>query len=452
MSGLSYRLAPPCATSNADEQPPRRAPFFAFPERAGETGRGDKYVSDIDLNAFAHFNAPFKHGIAMRACGRRNIVARVPDGMLSLAQRPSSRHHTRRRAGHMFFASDNWAGVHPAVAENLTRHSGGFAAAYGTSDVDRAVERRFNEIFEREVAVFFVGTGTAANALALAAINRPGGVTLCQREAHMIEDECGAPEYFTGGARLHPVEGLSGRHAGKMDPQCLVRELKRFPPGFVHAGQPMAVSLTQATEAGTVHSLDEIAAIASIAREHGLPLHMDGARFANALVSLGCTPAEMTWKAGVDIVSFGGTKNGCWMAEALVFLDPAQAVQLPFIRKRAAQLFSKTRFIAAQFEAYLADDLWLQSARHANAQAMRLAGLFRQAEGIRLGWEPQANEVFPIMHATRAAALEAAGVKFYDWNPPHGMEDLIAPGERLCRFVTSFATSDDHVNALARLI
>jgi threonine aldolase len=352
----------------------------------------------------------------------------------------------------MIFSSDNWAGVHPAIASSLTRHSDGFAAAYGTSELDRAVERRFNEIFEREVAVFFVGTGTAANALALAAINRPGGVTLCQREAHMIEDECGAPEYFTGGARLHPVDGLMGRNVGKMDPARLVRELKRFPPGFVHAGQPMAVSITQATEAGTVHSLDEIATIAAIAREHGLPLHMDGARFANALASLGCTPAEMTWKAGVDIVSFGGTKNGCWMAEALVFLDPAQAAQLPFIRKRAAQLFSKTRFIAAQFEAYLADDLWLRSARHANAQAAKVAALFRQAEGVRLGWEPQANEVFAIMTAERAASLEAAGIKFYGWNTPHGMEDAIGSDETLCRFVTSFATTDDHVAALARLL
>lgn len=348
----------------------------------------------------------------------------------------------------MFFASDNWAGAHPRIAEALARHAGGFAAAYGASDLDKAVERRFNEVFEREVAVFFVGTGTAANSLALAAINRPGGVTLCHREAHMIEDECGAPEYFTGGARLHPVDGASG----KMEPARLERELKRFPPGFVHAGQPMAVSLTQATEVGSVHSLAEIRAISDVARAHGLPLHMDGARFANALAALGCTPAEMTWKAGVDIVSFGGTKNGCWCAEALVFLDPEKAAQLPFIRKRAAQLFSKTRFIAAQFDAYLEDGLWLETARHANAMAARLAGLFRQAEGARLAWEPQANEVFPILSSARIAQFEGAGVKFHEWNLPHGMEDAVGADERLCRFVTSFATSEEHVAAIAALL
>jgi threonine aldolase len=345
----------------------------------------------------------------------------------------------------MFFTSDNWSGVLPSVAENLSRNSAGFASAYGTSDLDRRVETRFNEIFEREVAVFFVGTGTAANSLALAAINRPGGVTLCHREAHMIEDECGAPEYFTGGARLHPVDGP----LGKMNPARLERELQRFPPDFVHAGQPMAVSITQATEAGTVHNLNEIATIAEIALARGLPLHMDGARFANALVSLGCTPADMTWKQGVDIVSFGATKNGCWMAEALVFLDPAQARQLPFIRKRAAQLFSKTRFIAAQFEAYLADDNWLKAARHANAKAAQLAAMLRQAEGCRLAWEPQANEVFAVLSLARMTQLQAEGAKFYEWNLPHGMEDSVHADERLCRFVTSFATTNEHMDAFA---
>ncbi len=348
----------------------------------------------------------------------------------------------------MFFGSDNWAGVHPAIAKNLTAHSDGFASAYGTSDIDHAVEKRFNELFERDVAVFFVGTGTAANSLALAAINRPGGVTLCHRECHMIEDECGAPEYFTGGARLHPVDGINA----KMNPEKLKRELKRFPPDFVHAGQPMAVSITQATEAGTVHTLAEITAISEVAQTHGLPVHMDGARFANALVSLNCTPAEMTWKSGVDIVSFGATKNGCWMAEALVFLNPDTAKQLPFIRKRAAQLFSKTRFIAAQFDAYLADDLWLNLARHANLQTKNLANLLRQAEGLRLAWEPEANEIFAVLSKARVAQFESAGAKFYAWNAPHGMEEAFSEDEQLCRFVTSFATTDEHVAAIAALI
>jgi threonine aldolase len=344
------------------------------------------------------------------------------------------------------FASDNWAGAHPKIAESLSHHAGGFAAAYGASDLDKAIEAKFNKVFEREVAVYFVGTGTAANALALAAVNRPGGVSFCHREAHAIEDECGAPEYFTGGARLHPVDGLLGR----MDPENLKRELKRFPPGFVHAGQPMAVSITQATEVGTVYSFDDIGSIADVCRAHKLPLHMDGARFANALVSLGCTPADMTWKAGVDIVSFGATKNGCWCAEALVFLNPEQAEHLPYIRKRAAQLFSKTRFIAAQFHAYFEDDLWLSMAHHANAMTTALAARLRQAPGIRLAWEPQANEIFAVMLPATAEKLRSAGAVFYEWNMPHQHNVDIAEGEELYRFVTSFATTQNDIDMLVK--
>ncbi|GGA98578.1 L-threonine aldolase [Brucella endophytica] len=348
----------------------------------------------------------------------------------------------------MNFASDNWAGAHPKVAESLVRHAGGFAAAYGASDIDRAVEKRFNELFEREVAVFFVATGTAANSLALASVNRPGGVSFCHREAHVIEDECGAPEYFTGGARLHPVDGALGR----IDPANLQRELKRFNPGFVHAGQPMAVSITQATEVGTLYSLADIARISAVCRKHDLPLHMDGARFANALVSLGCSPADMTWRQGVDIVSFGGTKNGCWCAEALVFMDPSHAKDLPFIRKRAAQLFSKTRFIAAQFEAYLDGDLWLELATHANAMAQRLASHIRASQTLRLAWEPQANEVFAVLKKSVCEKLQAQGAVFYDWNPPRSETGHVQEDETFARFVTSFATSEEEVDRFGALV
>ncbi|WP_343315558.1 low specificity L-threonine aldolase [Brucella sp. BE17] len=348
----------------------------------------------------------------------------------------------------MHFASDNWAGAHPKIAESLSRHAKGFAAAYGASEIDKRVEERFNQLFEREVALFFVGTGTAANSLALASVNRPGGVSLVHREAHVIEDECGAPEYFTGGARLHPIDGKAGR----IDPELLKRELKRFNPAFVHAGQPMAVSITQATEVGTLYQPDDIATIASICREHDLPLHMDGARFANALVSLELTPAEMTWKQGVDIVSFGGTKNGCWCAEALVFMDPARARDLPFIRKRAAQLFSKTRFIAAQFDAYLENDLWLQLAQHSNALAARLADHIDLSSQMRLAWKPEANEVFAIMKQSVYDRLRNAGALFYDWNPPHSEVGRIGDGEIFARFVTSFANTPDDIDNFAKLI
>ncbi|MBU4528225.1 MAG: low specificity L-threonine aldolase [Hoeflea sp.] len=348
----------------------------------------------------------------------------------------------------MIFTSDNWAGAHPAVAASLSAHSTGFAPAYGASDLDRKVEAKFNEIFERDVAVFFVGTGTAANSLALSAINRPGGVSFCHREAHVIADECGAPEFFSHGSRLVPVDGADG----KMDPGNLEREIARFPAGFVHAGQPMAITLTQATEAGTVYTAEEIRTLSTIARAHGLPLHMDGARFANALVALDLTPAQMTHELGVDIVSFGGTKNGCWCAEALVFLDPAMAVQAPFIRKRAAQLFSKSRFIAAQFDAYFENDLWLDVARHANAMAARLQAGIENSSKARLAWQSPANETFPIVLKSLAKDLSGKGALFYEWAPPRSATHLVGEDETMLRLVTSFATTEEHVDQFVDLL
>ena len=348
----------------------------------------------------------------------------------------------------MIFASDNWAGAHPSIAAGLAAQSGGYASAYGSSDLDKRVERRFAEIFQHDVAVFFVATGTAANALSMASVNRPGGVAFAHTEAHMLEDECGAPEYLTGGARLHAVDG----RLGKIDTAGLERAVKRYDPDFVHAGRPMAVSITQATEAGTVYGLDEIAAIARIAQANAIPLHMDGARFANALVSLDVTPAQMTWKNGVDIVSFGGTKNGCWCAEAIVVFDTGRAVELAFLRKRAAQLFSKSRFIAAQFDAYFKDDLWLETARHANAMTARLAAGIRASQRVRLAWEPQANELFAIMTTDHAETLKAKGAVFFPWAKPHGYSEPVAEGESLFRFVTSFATGTDDVDRFCELI
>ncbi|HXV30274.1 MAG TPA: low specificity L-threonine aldolase [Sinorhizobium sp.] len=342
----------------------------------------------------------------------------------------------------MIFASDNWAGAHPAIAESLTAHAGGYVSAYGTSELDRAVEKRFSEIFEKEVAVFFVGTGTAANSLALSSANRPGGVVFCHRDAHARVDECGAPEFFSHGARLSPVDG----ERGKMDLARLEAEIHRFPPEFVHGGQPMAITMTQATEAGTVYSLDEIDAIAALARAHKLPLHMDGARFANALVSLDVTPAEMTWKRGIDLLSFGGTKNGCWCAEAVILFDPSRAHDMHFLRKRAAQLFSKSRFIAAQFEAYFAGGLWLDLARHANAMAARLADGIEASASSRLAWTPDANEVFAIMKRDVAARLEQQGAVFYDWHVPAHLAGSLAENEGLYRLVTSFATRPEDVD------
>lgn len=348
----------------------------------------------------------------------------------------------------MFFASDNWAGAHPDIAANLSAHAAGFATAYGDSAFDQAVYRRFSEIFEREVAVFFVATGTAANTLSLTAYNRVGGVSFCHSEAHVMEDECGGPEYFTGGARLRAVDGTLGR----MDLIKLDQAIGRFAGEFVHAGRPMAVTLTQSTEAGTIYSLDEISAISAVAKKYKMPLHMDGARFANALVSLETTPAEMTWRRGVDILSFGGTKNGCWCAEAIIMFDLDRAKEMAFLRKRAAQLFSKSRFISAQFEAYFKDGLWLTIARHSNAMAARLAAAIEDSPGARLAWLPQANEVFAILKTPTVERLQAAGAALYDWHIPAGFTGHMTPDEKLYRFVTSFATTEAEVDKLGALI
>ncbi len=348
----------------------------------------------------------------------------------------------------MNFASDNWAGAHPQVSDALARHAGGFAAAYGNSDLDKSVRATFRDIFERDVEVYFVATGTAANSLSMTAFAKPGGVFFAHSEAHMVADECGAPEYLSGGGRLCPVEGRLGR----IDPAALDAAIRRYPAEFVHAGQPAGISVTQSTEIGSVYSPDELGAVGEVARRHKLPLHMDGARFANALVALGCTPAEMTWKAGVDVISFGGTKNGCWCAEALVVLNPAAAPGMAFLQKRAAQLFSKSRFVAAQFEAYFADDLWLGSARHANAMATKLASAFRETGRGRLAWEPQANAVFAVLSEDDARALMAKGAHFHRWSKPSGNEAEMGPGEALWRFVTSFATTPEDVASLARAL
>ncbi|KQZ14455.1 threonine aldolase [Mesorhizobium sp. Root554] len=347
----------------------------------------------------------------------------------------------------MFFASDNWAGVHPAIADALSANSTGFSAAYGNGELDKAVAERFNEIFEREVAVFFVATGTAANVLSLAAYNRPGGIVFCHREAHVIEDECGALEYL-GSARLQPVDG----NLGRIDPGNLERALRRYEPESVHAGRPMAVTVTQSTEAGTVYALDDIDAISALAKAHRLPLHMDGARLANALAALGATPAEMTWKRGVDILSFGGTKNGCWCAEAIVLFDTGLAREMAFLRKRAGQLFSKSRFVAAQFDAYLKDGLWLETANHSNAMAAKLAEVLEQSPVSRLAWRPQSNEVFAIIRTGAAGKLKAAGAAFYDWQKPQGFDGNIAEDEALYRFVTSFATKPQDVAQFAAIL
>jgi threonine aldolase len=343
----------------------------------------------------------------------------------------------------MQFASDNWAGAAPAIVEAVAAEAGRFGAAYGGSDLDKRVESRFSEIFERDVAVFFVATGSAANALAMTAVNRPGGVILCHAHCHMVDGECGGVEYLTGGARLMGIEGADGR----IDPARLQAAARALTPGSDHHGQAMAVSITQQTEAGTTYSLDAIRRIGEIAKSHGLPLHMDGARFANALVRSNASPADMTWRAGVDLLSFGATKNGCIAAEALVIFDPAKAKEVLFLRKRAGQLFSKSRFVAAQFDAYLRDGLWLELARRANAAADRLrAGIARSARAREV-WRTEGNQVFAVLRRADAGRLRAAGADFHEWSPANGAAGELGEDETVVRLVTAFATSDEEVDA-----
>jgi threonine aldolase len=342
----------------------------------------------------------------------------------------------------MFFASDNRAGAPPEIVDAVAREAARFGAAYGGSPLDRAVGARFSEIFEREVAVFFVATGTAANGLALAAVAKPAGAVFCHRESHIVEDEFGGVEFLTGGARLVTVDGP----LGKLDPGALEMAIDRFASGAVHSGQPMAVSITQMTEAGTVYTQEEIGAIADLARRHGLPLHMDGARFVNALVHLGVSPAEATWKAGVDLLSFGATKNGCIAAEALVIFDPARAKDARFLRQRAGHLFSKSRFVAAQFDAYFRDDLWLRLARHANKMGERLRAGLEASSMARLAWPTEGNETFAVLWRDDAERLRQAGAEFYEWIVPHGSGIEIRADEAVVRLVASFMTTSDHVD------
>ncbi|WP_421857232.1 threonine aldolase family protein [Oricola sp.] len=348
----------------------------------------------------------------------------------------------------MHFASDNWAGAHPAINAALTAHGGGFAAPYGGGEPDRAAEERFAEIFGHAVSVWFLPTGTAANALALAAVHRTGGIAFAHPDAHIREDEGGAPEFLTGGVRVRPVEGANGR----FDAAALEKAVAPFDPGAVNMGRASAVSITQATELGTVYTPGEIEAIANVCRAHDLPLHMDGARFANALVALGCSPADMTWRRGVDMVSFGGTKNGCWCAEALIFFDPAMAADMAYLRKRSGQLFSKSRFVAAQFLAYFENGLWLDLARHANAMAASLAAVIDTSAALRLALPPEANEVFAIMPDAEYERLRDAGAGIGDWPMPAGGGIAVADGEVIVRLVTSFATQQADIDAFAALL
>ncbi len=333
----------------------------------------------------------------------------------------------------MFLASDNGSAVPDAILAALARANEGPARGYGADAVTARAQDRVREVLEApQAAVHFVATGTAANALALATLTPPWGAVFCHADAHANTDECGAPEMFTGGAKL---VGVAGDH-GKVTPAALAERIGSLGQIGVHTVQPGSVTLTNVTEAGTVYTPAEIAALATVAHGAGLPVHLDGARFANALVATGASPAEMTWQAGVDVLSLGGTKNGLLGAEAVVIFDPARAWEFELRRKRAGHLFSKMRYLAAQMEAWLDDGLWLRLAGRANAAMARLsAGLGNAARPLH---PVQANIAFVDWAPGTHARLQAAGAVYYDWAAPDGVERA--------RLVTSWNTTEAEVD------
>lgn len=341
----------------------------------------------------------------------------------------------------MNFASDNVTGVAPEIMEALVRANAVPAAMpYGGDDWTARVERAFADIFEHEVAVFPVATGTAANSLTMSVLSPPFGAIYCLEHSHLYADECGAPEFFTGGAKLVPLDA----EGGKMTAAALDDKLtNRGPASGVHVVQPAAASITQASEMGTVYSATEIGALGETARRHGLLLHMDGARFANAMARTNESPADMTWRAGVDALSFGATKNGAMCAEAIVLFKPELADTLGFRRKRGAHLFSKMRFLSAQLEAYLADDLWLRLARHANAMAARLAEALDGSDEAELLFPVDANMIFARLDRALIDRLFAAGFVFHAWG------DEVRPNVRL---VAGFSTDPADVERFGEVV
>lgn len=334
----------------------------------------------------------------------------------------------------MNFRSDNTAAAAPEILAALITANEGRAVSYGEDALTKAVTQRFCDLFERNVEVFLTVTGTAANAISIAALCAPWSAVLCHREAHIETDENGAPEFFSNGAKLVLIDGA----AAKITPDGLGEALTRNQRG-VHSVKPAALSISNATERGAAYAPSEVAALSEIARGAGLGVHMDGARLANALVHHRAKPADMTWRAGVDVLSFGATKNGALAAEAIIVFSPERVRDIARLRKRGGHLLSKHRFIAAQMNAYLEGDLWLRLAARANALAQRIA----EAAGDWLSHPCESNNVFLKPGPAILAQLRAAGAEFYDW---------VGEGSGEARLVVSWDQAEAEVDALVALI
>lgn len=334
----------------------------------------------------------------------------------------------------MNFRSDNTASAAAEIVAALTSVNEKPAPAYGEDQWSKTLDETFSAVFERDVLVFTVATGTAANAIALASAAPPWGAILCHREAHIECDECGAPEFYSGGAKLVLIDG----EAAKITPEGLREGIARQVRG-IHSVQPSAISISQASERGAVYRPQEVAALGEFARGAGLAFHMDGARFANAAAALGCKPADITWRGGVDLLSFGATKNGALGAEAIVCFNLDYAEAIARRRKRGGHLLCKGRYVAAQLLAYLEDDLWLKLAARANG----LARMLGEAAGAHLALPVETNQVFIKPGAAALARLRTAGAEFYEWG---------AEGSGEARLVVSWNQSDGEVESMGSLL
>ena len=334
------------------------------------------------------------------------------------------------------FASDNVTSACPEVMEAVIKANDGISGSYGDDIWSDSLQKKLSDIFEIEVVVFPAVTGTASNALALSALTPVFGKIYCHELSHINTDECGAPELFTGGAKLIPMRS----HNGRIDAHELSQIIRGT--GNVHVPQPAVVSITQSCETGTIYPLKEINAISKTAHEHGLSVHMDGARFANGLVSLGVSPAEMTWKSGIDVLTLGGTKNGCIAAEAVIFFKPELVGDFPFLHKRSGQLLSKMRFISSQLDAYISDDVWLRNARHANNMAKILSDGLDSFSNINLAYPTESNEVFAHLPRDVIDYLNNVG---YDINE----EELDG---KAVRFVTAWNSELKDIKSLLKTL
>lgn len=339
----------------------------------------------------------------------------------------------------MDFASDNTAAVHPRVMEAMIAANAGTAPSYGGDDWTAAAEARLREVLGApDAAVFLLASGTAANALALASVSPPWGKIFCSDAAHVLTSECGSIPFYSGGAELVPVASEDGL----IDEAALVARLKAMSRPDVHAGERAALTLTNSTEGGRVYSPDAVAALARHAADAGLAVHMDGARFGNAVAALGCTPAEVSHRAGVDVLSFGGTKTGGMMVEAVVVFDPDRARGFDMRRMRAGHLLSKHRFLAAQMLALLEDGLWLDLAGHANAMAARLSTGLAGIAGVRIDKQTDANQVFGTLQADLDARARAAGARYHPWPRVQDGDDAAISVRMVCSWATTEAEVD----------